>query len=110
MRTLMKSFEICASSNDELTTRLYPTGANNLGIEQVNFGKNYITNLDYFMNTLNEYDDYKYVSKELHDKYTLWKNYRETDKVSFNGKQCTRREQYIELSKLFNKTILTLMI
>lgn len=106
MRTLMKSFEMCASSNDELTTRLYPTGADNLGIEQVNFGKNYITNLDYFMNTLNEYGDYKYVSKELHDKYTLWKNYRETDKVSFNGKQCTRREQYIELSKLYNKTIL----
>lgn len=106
MRNLMNSFEITSSSNDSLITKLVPMGANDLGIEQINFGKNYIINLDYFMNTLNEYDDYKYVSKELHDKYTLWKNYRETDKVSFNGKQCTRREQYIELSKLFNKTIL----
>lgn len=106
MRTLMKSFEICASSNDELTTRLYPTGANNLGVEQINWGKNYITNLDYFMNTLNEYGDYKYVSEELHNKYISWKNYRESDKVTFNGKQCTRREQYIELSKLYNQTIL----
>lgn len=106
MRNLMKRFEISASSNDELITRLYPTGADNLGIEQVNWGKNYITNLDYFMNTLNEYGDYKYVSKELHDKYTLWKNYRESDKVTFNGKQCTRREQYIELSKLYNQTVL----
>lgn len=106
MRNLMNSFEITSSSNDELITKMVPVGADNLGVEQVNWGKNYITNLDYFMNTLNEYDDYKYVSKELHDKYMLWKNYRETDKVSFNEKQCTRREQYIELSKLYNKTIL----
>jgi hypothetical protein len=106
MRNLMKSFEISASSNDELITRLYPTGTDNLGVEQVNFGKNYITSLDHFMNTMNEYGDYKYVSKELHDKYILWKNYREIDKITFNGKKITRREQYIELSKLYNKTIL----
>lgn len=106
MRSLMNSFEITSSTNDDLITRMVPTGADNLGIEQVNFGKNYITNLDYFMNTLNEYGDYKYVSKELHDKYMLWKNYREKDKVTFNGKQCTRRELYVELSKLYNKAIL----
>lgn len=106
MRNLMNSFEITSSSNDDLITKLTPTGANNLSIEQVNFGIDYITNLDYFMNTLNEYGDYKYVSKELHDKYNLWKNYRESDKVTFNGKQYTRREQYIELSNLYNKTIL----
>lgn len=106
MRNLMKNFEISASSNDELITRLYPTGADNLSVEQVNFGKNYITSLDHFMNIMNEYGDYKYVSKELHDKYILWKNYREIDKITFNGKKITRREQYIELSKLYNKTIL----
>ncbi len=106
MRNLMNSFEITSSANDDLITKLIPTGADNLGIEQINFGKNYITNLDYFMNILNEYGDYKYVSKELHDKYVLWKEYRETEKITFNGKQCTRREQYITLSKLYNKTIL----
>lgn len=106
MRNLMNRFEINSSSNDELITKLVPTGANNLGIEQVVFGKDYIINLDYFMNTLNEYGDYKYVSKELHDKYIVWKNYRETDKITFNGKQYTRREQYIELTKLYNQTIL----
>ena len=106
MRNLVNSFEIASSSNDDLITKLVPTGANNFSIEQVNFGKNYIINLDYFMNTRNEYDDYKYVSKELHDKYILWKNSIEIDKVTFNGKQYTRRELYIELSKLYNQTIL----
>ncbi len=106
MRNLMNRFEMNSSSNDELITKLVPTGANNLGIEQVNFGNDYIINLDYFMNTLNEYGDYKYISKELHDKYVTWKNYRETDKITFNGKQYTRREQYIELTKLYNQTIL----
>jgi len=108
MRNLINRFEINSSSNDEIITKLIPTGSNNLGIEQVNFGKDYIINLDYFMNTLNEYGDYKYVSKELHDKYIIWQNYRETDKITFNGKQYTRREQYIELTKLYNQTILAI--
>ena len=49
MRNLMNRFEMNSSSNDELITKLVPTGANNLGIEQVNFGNDYIINLDYFM-------------------------------------------------------------
>lgn len=102
MRNLMNSFEINSSSNDELITKLIPTGANNLGIEQVNFGKDYIMNLDFFMNSLNEYGDYKYVSKELHDKFIIWKNYRDSEKLIFNGKQYSRRELYIELSKFYN--------
>ena len=106
MRNLMNSFDINSSANDELITKLIPTGSNSLGIEQVNFGKDYIVNLDHFMNTLNEYGDYKYIPKELHDKYVLWKNYREADKVSFNGKQYTRRELYSELSRLYNKATL----
>lgn len=106
MRNLMNSFEVASSSQDAIMTKLIPTGANNLGIEQVNFGKDYIVNLDYFMNTLNEYGDYKFVSAELHDKYNIWKNYRETEKVTYNGKEYTRRELYIELTKLYNKTML----
>lgn len=106
MRNLINNFEISSSSENNIITKLFPTGADNIGIEQVNFGKDYIINLDYFMNTLNEYGDYKYVSEELHNKYNIWKNYRESEKVSFNGKQLTRRELYIELSKIYNQTIL----
>lgn len=106
MRNLMNNFEISSSSENNIITKLFPTGSDNLSIEQVNFGKDYITNLDYFMNTLNEYGDYKYVSEDLHNKYNIWKNYREFEKVTFNGKQLSRRELYIELSKLYNQTIL----
>ena len=94
MRNLMNSFEVTSTSNDSIVTKLIPTGANNLGIEQVNFGKDYILNLDYFMNTRNEYGDYKFVSKELHDKYNCWKDFRDNN-----------REAYIELTKLYNQTI-----
>lgn len=106
MRNLMNNFEISSSSENNIITKLFPTGSDNLSIEQVNFGKDYITNLDYFMNTLNEYGDYKYVSEDLHNKYNIWKNYREFEKVTFNGKQLSRRELYIELSKLYSQTIL----
>lgn len=131
MRNLMNSFEVTSTSNDSIVTKLIPTGANNLGIEQVNFGKDYILNLDYFMNTLNEYGDYKFVSKELHDKYGKWKHYRDDEQISIclnhgtnncpnykngnclNHESCncpnliqgTRREIYTELSRLYNKSI-----
>lgn len=106
MRNLMNSFNVSSSSDDSIITKLIPVGANNIGIEYVNFGASDIINLDYFMNTLNEYGDYKYVSQELHDKYTLWKNYRDSDKVEYNGKEYTRRELYAELTRLYNRTVL----
>ncbi|MCH5257268.1 MAG: tail fiber domain-containing protein [Lachnospiraceae bacterium] len=106
MRNLMNSFEVTSSSEDNIITKLIPTGANELGIRYVNFGEDYILNLDYFMNTLNEYGNYKYVSAELHDKYNQWKNYRETEEVKYNGKSYTRRELYKELTQLYNQTVL----
>lgn len=106
MRNLMNSFDVSSSSDDSIVTKLVPVGANNLEIEYVNFGTNYIINLDYFMNTLNEYGDYKYVSSELHDKYNLWKKYRDSDIVEYNSNEYTRRELYAELTRLYNRTIL----
>ena len=106
MRNLMNSFNVSSSSDDSIITKLIPVGANNIGIEYVNFGASDIINLDYFINTLNEYGDYKYVSEELHDKYTLWKNYRDSDKIEYNGKEYTRRELYAELTRLYNRTVL----
>ncbi len=106
MRNLMNSFDISSSSDDNIITKLVPVGSNNLGIEYVNFGSDYIINLNYFMNTLNEYGDYKFVSSELHDKYNLWENYRDSEKVEYNGKEYTRRELYAELTRLYNKTLI----
>lgn len=111
MRNLMNSFEVTSSSEDSIMTKLVPSGADNLGIEQVNFGKDFILNLDYFMNTVNEYGDYKYVSAELHDKYHTWKNYRDAELVSYTFKgrenkefEGTRRELYRELTKEYNRS------
>ncbi len=113
MRNLMNSFDVTSTSNDNIITKLIPTGANNLGIESVNFGKEYLLNLDYFMNTRNEYGDYKFVSSELHDKYTAWKHYRESEPFSVclefetdKPIQGTRREVYAELTKRYNQMIL----
>ena len=117
MRNLMNSFEVTSTSNDSIITKLVPTGANNLDIAYVNFGKDYILNLDYFMNTLNEYGDYKFVSSKLHDKYTAWKHYREAEPFSVcpthGTGSCTcstrirgtRREVYTELTKRYHQTI-----
>ena len=58
------------------------------------------------MNTLNEYGDYKYVSKELRDKYIAWKNCRDSEKITYDGQEYTRRDLYSELSRKYNKTIL----
>lgn len=111
MRNLMNSFEVTSSSDDAIITKLIPVGANNISIEQVNFGNDYVVNLDYFMNTLNEYGDYKYVSKELHDKYASWKNYRDGELVQYTFENRnvedreflgTRRELYRELTKEYN--------
>ena len=107
MRNLMNRFDVTGSSNDNIITKLVPSGANNLGIKYVNFGRDSVLNLDYFMNTLNEYGDYKFVSTDLHDKYNQWKHYRETEQITcdkfFGDKFFTRRELYAELTKLYNK-------
>ncbi len=120
MRNLMNSFEVTSTSNDNIVTKLIPTGANNLGIESVNFGKEYLLNLDYFMNTRNEYGDYKFVSSELHDSYRKWKQFREEDPFSVSIRfeeseenkkynediKGTRREVYTELTRRYNQTLL----
>ncbi len=105
MRNLMNNFTVTGSSNDSIRTKLIPTGANGLGIEYVNFGQNYLINLDYFMETTDEYGDCQYVSAKLRDKYRDWKAYRETDLIDYEGKSYTRRELYRELSKEYNQTL-----
>lgn len=83
-RNLLKSVDITTSNTDNLVTKMYVTGADNLSILYVNFGQNYILNYDYFMNEGNEYGDYKFVTEALHDKYEIWKEYRDEEIVSFN--------------------------
>lgn len=120
MRNLMNSFEVTSTSNEAIITKCIPTGAGNLGIEQVNFGQDSILNLDYFMNAQNEYGNYKFVSARLHDSYCKWKQFREEEPFSVsicleeseenkkNNEEIkgTRREIYTELTRRYNQTLL----
>lgn len=76
--------DIKIETNDSsLYTRFFVQGANGLSIESVNFGSDYIFNLDYFMSE-------PYLTNELIEKYRYWNSYRES-----------RREEYIQLSKKY---------
>lgn len=106
LRSIVNRIDIQSSSDDGICTRLIPSGADRLGIEYVNFGDDFLINLDYFMNTLNEYGSFKYVSRELHDKYRAWKFYREEELITTENFTGTRREYYASLSRQYNQTIL----
>lgn len=106
MRNLLNSIDVRSSSDAGIKTKLIPKGANNLGIAYVNFGEDYITNLDHFMSTTNEYGEYKYVSQQLHDKYLAWKHYRDEERVTYEGTEYTRRKLYAHLTKLYHQTII----
>ena len=122
---LLQSLNINTATTDGIKTTFKPIGADNLGVSYVNFGKDKITNLDYFINKIDEYGDYQYGSEALHEKYNNWKNYRDKDEgdelvitgydFNLNKKEITpkeivlsgktRRQQYIELSKIYNQTL-----
>ena len=109
MKNLMKDFEISSTSNENIITKYIPKGANDLGIEYVNFGKDYILNLDYFMNMTNEYGDYTYVSSALHDKYKNWINFRDHEKITYDGisGERTRREWYSYFTRQYNTALMS---
>ena len=109
MKNLMKDFEISSTSNENIITKYIPKGANDLGIEYVNFGEDYILNLDYFMNMTNEYGDYTYVSSALHDKYKNWINFRDHEKITYEGisGERTRREWYSYFTRQYNTALMS---
>ncbi len=109
MKNLMKDFEISSTSNENIITKYIPKGANDLGIEYVNFGEDYILNLDYFMNMTNEYGDYTYVSSALHDKYKNWINFRDHEKINYEGisGERTRREWYSYFTRQYNTALMS---
>lgn len=56
-----------SSSTDDIKTCLTVTGADDLGLREVNMGYDRIYNLEYFHTT-------EYMSQGLYDAYTAWKN------------------------------------
>lgn len=123
-RNLLQAVDIQTSSADGIKTTFKVHGGNDLDVTYVNFGKDKITNIDYFINKVDDYGEYQYGTKQLHDKYKQWLAYRDETKFSeeiptyslnINTKTLstsaktisdkTNRELYIELSKAYNQTI-----
>ena len=83
-KNLQQSQEISVDDS-KMFTRYYVQGSDNLGISYVNFGSNYIENIDYYLNE-------KYFSPTLIAKYKLWKQDVEDSRIT-----------YIETTRKYNK-------
>ena len=79
---LLQSVDISTGTTDGIKTVFKPKGGNDLDITYVNFGREKIVNLDYFINKVDKADDYQYGTAELHDKYREYLDFRDSDQVS----------------------------
>lgn len=106
IQNLLKTFDVETTLESGIVTKMIPNGADNLNVRYVNFGQEYIVDYSYFMNTINDYGDYKYVSKETHDNYNQWLDYCDKELIEYESNQYTRRELYKHLTKLYNQCLL----
>lgn len=78
---------ITISRDENLVTQFYVEGLDDYNIDAVNFGDSVITDLSYFICE-------PYMDTPLQEKYNAWQSYRES-----------RREEFINLSKEYNKNL-----
>ena len=78
---------ITISRDENLVTQFYVEGLDDYNIDAVNFGDSVITDLSYFICE-------PYMDTSLREKYNAWQSYRES-----------RREEFINLSKEYNKNL-----
>lgn len=88
--TLINSINI-SCNDDVLYTRLFVTGSDDLGIDQVNFGLPYVDDITYKLNAKDSKGRRIYVSDELAEKYMEYIKFREQ-----------KRTLYIQYSKDYN--------
>lgn len=90
---LLNTLNIEPNENN-LITRLYMYGDDDLSISQVNFGLDYIDDLSYKVNATDSNGNRIFVSDELALKYSNFVDYRET-----------LRDEYIEIAKRYSEYI-----
>lgn len=78
---------ITISRDENLVKQFYVEGLDDYNIDAVNFGDSVITDLSYFICE-------PYMDTSLQEKYNAWQSYRES-----------RREEFINLSKEYNKNL-----
>lgn len=99
---LINSVNISCDENN-LSTRLYVSGADDLGIEQVNYGEDYIDDLTYEISARDTNGKRIYVSDALADKYTAYKKYRDDNRDTWI-KYTKEYNQYLnEISDIKNR-------
>lgn len=94
-RNLQQSQEITVDDST-LFTRYYVQGADDLGITYVNFGSNYIENIDYYLNE-------KYFSTLLIIKYKLWKEDYEEARILYIEATRKYNEQMKVVTELYDR-------
>lgn len=94
-RNLQQSQEITVDDST-LFTRYYVQGADDLGITYVNFGSNYIENMDYYLNE-------KYFSPLLIVKYKLWKKDYEEARILYIEATRQYNEQMKVVTELYDR-------
>ena len=78
---------VTISRDDSLVTQFYVEGLDDYNIDLANFGDSIITDLSYFCRE-------PYMNAILQEKYIAWQEYRES-----------RRDEYCELSREYNKNL-----
>lgn len=94
-RNLQQSKEISVDDSN-MYTRYYVQGADDLGIAYVNFGSNYIENIDYYLNE-------KYFSPLLIVKYKLWKKDYEEARILYIEATRQYNEQMNVVTELYDR-------
>lgn len=94
-RNLQQSQEISVDDSN-MYTRYYVQGADDLGISYVNFGSNYIENIDYYLNE-------KYFSPLLIVKYKLWKKDYEEARILYIEATRQYNEQMKVVTELYDR-------
>lgn len=94
-----KNFQnsISSSINDtSIYTNYYVQGSDNLGIEYVNFGHNYLENIHHFLNE-------KYLKASTIYKYKLWEQDVESSRNAYIENTRLYNEQYNKIAELTNR-------
>lgn len=94
-KNLQQSQDISVDDS-KMFTRYYVQGSDDLGITYVNFGLNYIENIDYYLNE-------KYFSSAFIQKYNLWKQDMENCRIDYIEATRKYNQQMKVITELYDR-------
>ena len=94
-KNLQQSQDISVDDG-KMFTRYYVQGSDDLGITYVNFGSNYIENIDYYLNE-------KYFSSAFIQKYNLWKQDMESCRIDYIEATRKYNQQMKVITELYDR-------